>query len=353
MARSDDERPAELRIGGWLPPSARADQTDGDAAVTELIPVIREPDGGHATPGGGHATPGGGHATPGGGHATPGGRTGKPVEKPAAGSAADGSDRTDPTVGEPAERPARRWRTAVLVAVATAATVLAATAVPLLVDRLDNRSVPDRQARPAPTVALPSDAGPTGSAAPTPTGTGTTTDRPGAARPSDGSRGGDRTAPAPSQPASRSERPGVTEIRPPTAAAPDAAEPGLTLSLEAEQAVRGGRATPRPVSGASGGVVVGWLGDGSANLVRFTVIAPTPGRYAVTFHYVSGEPRAATVTVNGRPAGHEFAATGGWSTVGARTLTLSLAGGQNTITFGGGRRPAPDLDRVVVSGPSA
>jgi hypothetical protein len=337
MTRSDDERRAELRIGGWLPPSARADQTDGDAAVTELIPVIREPDGGD---------------TP------PGGRTGKPVERPAGEPigepTAARSGRTDPTAEEPAERPARRWRTAVLVAVATAATVLAATAVPVLVDRLDNRSAPDRQARPAPTVAVPSEAGPTGSAAPAPTGTGTATGRPGTARPTDGSRGGDRSEPAPSQPASRSERPGVTEIRPPNAAAaPDAAEPGLTLSFEAEQAARGGRATPRPVSDASGGVVVGWLGDGSANLVRFTVAAPTAGRYAVTFHYVSGESRAATVTVNGRPAGHQFPASGGWSTVGTYTLTFTLAGGQNTITFGGGRQPAPDLDRIVVSDPPA
>jgi hypothetical protein len=331
MARSDDERPAELRIGGWLPPTAGADQTDGDAAVTELIPVIREPDG----------------------DAAPGGRTGTPVGEPAREPAAARPDGADPVAEDSDGRPARRWRTAVLVAVATAATVLAATAVPLLVDRLDNRAAPDRQARPAPTVAVPTDAVPTGSV-PAPTGTGTPTDRPGTARPTAGSRGGDRSEPAPSQPASRSERPGVTGSRPPNAAAaPDDGEPALVLSLEAEQAVRGGRAAPRPVSAASGGTVVGWLGDGSANLVRFTVAAPAPGRYAVTFHYLSGEPRAATVTVNGRPAGHEFAASGGWSSVGTLTLTLGLAGGQNTVTFGGGQRPAPDLDRIVVSGPSA
>nr|MDT0657285.1 hypothetical protein [Micromonospora sp. DSM 115978] len=323
MARSGDERPAELRIGGWIPPTPdSADPTD--AAVTELIPVVTEP----------AASDAGATVT-------------------AAGATAAGATDTQTAFPEAGTEPAgsRRWRTAVLVAVATAVTVLAAAAAPLLFDRFVNRSTPDRQVQTPPTTA-PTGAAPTA----TPTATDATPTVPAAPGPAGGPTDDGRSEPEPSQPASRSDRPTLTPGPPPGAAAAPDVDQEFRLAIEAEGpgAVRGGRASPRPVASASGGLVVGQIGNGSANLVRFTPVAtPAAGRYAVTFHYVSAESRFATIIVNGQPTGHRFPSTGSWDSVGSLTLTLTLSAGQNTITYAGGQGWAPDLDRIVVTGPPA
>jgi hypothetical protein len=105
------------------------------------------------------------------------------------------------------------------------------------------------------------------------------------------------------------------------------------------------------MAGASGGAVVTRIGDGSANLVRFTgVTVPTADTYTVTFHYVSDERQRASVTVNGqKEATVNFPGTGNWSTVGTASVRLGLAAGPNTIEFGNRTASAPDLDRIVIT----
>jgi uncharacterized protein len=83
-------------------------------------------------------------------------------------------------------------------------------------------------------------------------------------------------------------------------------------SYEAEAATLAGQAAVRSVSGASGGAVVGFIGNGTAGP---TVATPS---------------------------------TGGWSTIGSVTTNVNLNAGTNTIQLGNTTGWAPDVDRIVV-----
>jgi DUF1680 family protein len=124
-----------------------------------------------------------------------------------------------------------------------------------------------------------------------------------------------------------------------------------SISYEAEAATRAGQAAVRSSAGASGGALVGYVGNGTANYVRFTnVTAARAGSHTVTIYYASGAARSVTLTVNGT-AGPTVStpSTGGWDTVGSVTATVTLAAGSNTIQLGNAIGWAPDLDRIVVS----
>jgi hypothetical protein len=127
----------------------------------------------------------------------------------------------------------------------------------------------------------------------------------------------------------------------------------VRLSYEAERAanVLGGRAGAGPLDGTSGGRIVGTVGLGDANFLRFTgVTVPDAGSYPVRIHYITGEPRRATILVNGRAATTlAFASTGSWRTVGTTTVRLTLRAGANTIQFGHSTDPCPDFDRIDVT----
>ncbi|MFC0530999.1 hypothetical protein [Phytohabitans kaempferiae] len=134
---------------------------------------------------------------------------------------------------------------------------------------------------------------------------------------------------------------------------PTAPAPG-SYEAEAPGNRLGGRAATREVATASGGSVVGWVGDHRDNTLTFTdVTVPAAGRYRVTVHYLTEERRAAAVEANGRFAQIvDFPSTGGWDRVGTITVTLTLRAGENTIEFGNRYSWAPDFDRLVVE-PSA
>lgn len=146
--------------------------------------------------------------------------------------------------------------------------------------------------------------------------------------------------------------PPAREGAPPRAGSPSPSPSPTALSYEAEapgNRLRG-QAAAREVAAASGGRVVGWVGDDGDNTLTFTgVTAATAGRHQVTIHYVSGERRAAAMEVNDRFSGLvEFPPTGGWDTVGSVTVTVTLRAGTNTVTFGNRYAWAPDFDRLVL-----
>ncbi|WP_212830719.1 carbohydrate-binding protein [Catellatospora sp. TT07R-123] len=126
-----------------------------------------------------------------------------------------------------------------------------------------------------------------------------------------------------------------------------------TASYEAEASgnTRGGQAAVRSLSTASGGAVVGYVGNGTANYLQFNnVNAATAGSRTVTVYYASGENRSVTLSVNGgSPVSVSTPSTGGWNTVGSVSVTLNLAAGANTIRFANPTGWAPDLDRITVS----
>jgi mannosylglycerate hydrolase MGH1-like protein/F5/8 type C domain-containing protein len=128
---------------------------------------------------------------------------------------------------------------------------------------------------------------------------------------------------------------------PPTGASYEAEAGGNTLA---------GQAAVRASGAASGGSLVGYVGNGTANYLQFNNIAGTAGSHSITVYYASGEDRSTQVSVNGGGAvAVATPSTGGYDTVGAVSLTLPLTAGANTIRFGNASGWAPDLDRIVVN----
>jgi hypothetical protein len=155
--------------------------------------------------------------------------------------------------------------------------------------------------------------------------------------------------PAPVTPSTR-PAPGATRTHP----APVAPKPPVVTSYEAESSgndLSGTRTFSCP--GCSGGRKVGNIGGGKGTL-QVNDVTATDGPATITLVYVNGEDtRAGLLSVNGGPpVSLSFPGTGGWSTVGTLTLTTHLRAGANTLRLSGGRSPAPDFDRVVVSVPA-
>jgi hypothetical protein len=126
---------------------------------------------------------------------------------------------------------------------------------------------------------------------------------------------------------------------------------GSSSSYEAESATLAGQAAVRSSSGASGGALVGYVGNGTANYLRFTnVAASRAGSHTVTIYYAAGAARSVTLTVNG-VAGPAVStpSTGGWDTIGSVSASVNLIAGTNTIQLGNATGWAPDLDRIVVA----
>jgi len=129
--------------------------------------------------------------------------------------------------------------------------------------------------------------------------------------------------------------------------------PPVVRSFEAEASAntRGGQAAVRNSPGASGGALVGFVGNGTANFLQYNTIAGnTAGSRPVTIYYASGADRSVSVSVNGGPATTVSTPnTGGWDTVGSVTVNLTLNAGANTIRLGNATGWAPDLDRITLT----
>ncbi len=126
---------------------------------------------------------------------------------------------------------------------------------------------------------------------------------------------------------------------------------GTSYEAEAGGNTLGGQAAVRSSAGASGGALVGYVGNGTANYLQFNnVQAAAAGSRRVTVYYASGANRSMTIGVNGGTATTvSTPSTGGWNTIGSITVTLTLAAGTNTVRFGNPTGWAPDFDRIVVS----
>ena len=135
---------------------------------------------------------------------------------------------------------------------------------------------------------------------------------------------------------------GVTgsDTVPPAGTVYAAASPANTL---------GGYAAVASCSTCYGGEKVGYIGlEGTLTFNNVTV--PTAGTYTVTIVYCDGSGRQSDVSVNGGAAQLlSFTPTGSFTTVGAKTISLSLAAGDNTIEFDNPTDWAPDLNEIVVA----
>jgi len=235
---------------------------------------------------------------------------------------------------EPGPRPARRGmsRRTIVGAVALSSVVIAATGAIAHVINPDLARMPPimrvpkepkPQAAPAPLVA-PANPSPSPSARPKPKQTKAT------------------VVPT---------TPGSPVNAPPTGPTTEA----FLLAAEAEGAEHSSQPRPRAVAGASGGQVMGHLGQFDEYL-RFRFTVPTAGQYTVTVYYCGGEARPMRVRVNDNSirengtSALSFGATGSWDTVGSRAFQVTLRAGANTVELWNvNPNWAPDIDRLTVT----
>jgi hypothetical protein len=135
----------------------------------------------------------------------------------------------------------------------------------------------------------------------------------------------------------------ATATAPPLGTAYQAAAPGNTLA---------GGAVVQACATCYGGEKAGYVGEGGT-LTFTNVTVPAAGTYKVTLVYCDGSTgttgRQADVTVDGgTPRLVTFTPTGGFSTVGALTLSLPLTAGANRIELSNPAGYAPDFNEIIV-----
>jgi hypothetical protein len=127
---------------------------------------------------------------------------------------------------------------------------------------------------------------------------------------------------------------------------------GTTYEAESSSNTLAGTAATGSCANCSGGSLVGWIGNGSANTLRFNgVNASASGVKLATIAYVNGDStaRRATLQVNGQqPTVVSFPPTGSWTTPGTVSVLVGLAKGSNTMTFSNSTGWAPNLDAVLL-----
>jgi hypothetical protein len=132
----------------------------------------------------------------------------------------------------------------------------------------------------------------------------------------------------------------------------DTAPPAGTAYAAASSAnTLAGGAVAQGCSTCYGGEKVGYVGEGGT-LTFNNVTVPAAGTYAVTIIYCDGSAtgRQAGVSVNGGAAQTlSFTPTGSFTTVGAMTISLSLAAGSNTIELANPTAYAPDFNEIIVA----
>jgi hypothetical protein len=187
---------------------------------------------------------------------------------------------------------------------------------------------------PVPPVLTPESATPTPAASATPT----------------------RTAPPRT---TRRARPSTSRPPNPPAPPPQPATFGpLSLEAEGPSATREGSTIIWDYDNASGGRIVGRVGDwdlpAGPGTVRFNGVAiPANGTYSIRIHFVhvNGERnRTGVVTISGLdPITTSF--QGSDDCCGVKTLSVALTAGTKTITISNSNGHGPALDRIVISRP--
>ena len=95
------------------------------------------------------------------------------------------------------------------------------------------------------------------------------------------------------------------------------------------------------------GYKAGWLGMSENNdLVWRNVYSQYGGEYTMTIGFISGENRRITVSVNGTKVTTLTANSGGWGTVGTKTLKVNLEKGTNVVRLSNPSAWMPDIDYI-------
>jgi hypothetical protein len=112
---------------------------------------------------------------------------------------------------------------------------------------------------------------------------------------------------------------------------------------------------------ASGGKLIGFIGGGAANTLRFNdVSVPATGDYTLVLAYAQAEvannnafqivDRFADVSVDGGPTTRvAFANTRSWSNFWTTSIRMRLTAGTHTVTIGNATAWAPNIDAITVA----
>jgi hypothetical protein len=96
---------------------------------------------------------------------------------------------------------------------------------------------------------------------------------------------------------------------------------------------------------ASGGTVVGWLGNGSDNYMEWRdIYSQEGGDYKLTLSYIINENRNATLTVNGKS--QELTSLNSGGKLAKRFVSIKLNKGLNTIRISNSTGWTPDIDAI-------
>ena len=95
------------------------------------------------------------------------------------------------------------------------------------------------------------------------------------------------------------------------------------------------------------GFKAGWLGYSEQNdLIWRDVYSDNGGDYTMTIAFMSGENRNINVSVNGKKVKAITANSGGWGTVGRKTVDIHLEPGRNSIRLSNPSNWMPDIDYI-------
>ena len=85
-------------------------------------------------------------------------------------------------------------------------------------------------------------------------------------------------------------------------------------------------------SSCSGGMQATWLGSDPKNDLQWrNVYSDQGGKYNMVIKYISGESRNIVVNVNGKDVKTLSCNSGGWGTIGSKSLSVELEPGENVI----------------------
>ena len=100
----------------------------------------------------------------------------------------------------------------------------------------------------------------------------------------------------------------------------------------------------------SGGMMVGWLGRGGHNDLQWRhVHSPEGGDYTLRVHFITGEDRSMTLSVNGTQEQTYTGNSGGWGTVGYAEFSVTLSKGDNTIRLYNADGWMADIDKMTLT----
>lgn len=120
-------------------------------------------------------------------------------------------------------------------------------------------------------------------------------------------------------------------------------------SYEAENALLSDGAEVRDKGAASGGKMVGNVGDAANGAITFTVQAEKAGPADVTVYYLTKGGRNTYVTANDDPAVSVYCDGDNWDQVRSATVQVDLKAGSNTIKIDNpSGEAAPNIDCIVV-----